>query len=76
LPNFSSLQSLPEVINNDPTVWLDGAEPANTCIPPSVAGNAPVQPCGIPTPKNTFESLKNIKIWSDHFLIFKKSERV
>jgi hypothetical protein len=23
------------VTDNDPTVWLDGARPANTCIPPS-----------------------------------------
>jgi len=23
-----------ESLNKDPTVWLDGASPANTCIPP------------------------------------------
>ncbi len=28
-------------LNKDPIVWLDGARPANTCIPPSFPGNAP-----------------------------------
>jgi hypothetical protein len=25
-------------LNKDPIVWLDGARPANTCIPPSSQG--------------------------------------
>jgi hypothetical protein len=33
------------------TVWLHGARPANTCIPPSFLGNVPMQLCSIPTPK-------------------------
>jgi hypothetical protein len=47
------------VLNKDPTVWLDGARPANTCITPSFLGNAPAQLCSVPTPKNTFASIKN-----------------
>ncbi len=27
-------------LNKDPTVWLDGASPANTCIPPSFQGTS------------------------------------
>jgi hypothetical protein len=26
------------VLNMDPTLWVDGARPANTCIPPSFLG--------------------------------------
>ncbi len=32
-----------EVLNKDPTVWLDGAGHANTSISPSFSGNAPVR---------------------------------
>jgi hypothetical protein len=31
------------ILNKDPTVWPDGARPANTCIPLSYPGNVPVQ---------------------------------
>jgi hypothetical protein len=31
--------------NKDPTVWLDGARPANTCIPPSFGWMVPTQLC-------------------------------
>ena len=47
------------VLNQDPTVWLDGARPANTFIPPSVLGNMPTQLSSVPTPKSTFASIKN-----------------
>jgi hypothetical protein len=46
-------------LKKDPTVWLDGAKPANTCITPSFLGNVPAQLCSVPTPKNTFASIKN-----------------
>jgi len=57
--------SLPLVIVlPDPTDWLDGARPANTCIPPSFPGNTPAQPCGIPNPKSYFiieqHDMKNV----------------
>jgi hypothetical protein len=29
------------VLNKDPAVWLGGARPANTCIPPSFLHNSP-----------------------------------
>ncbi len=49
------------VLNKSPTVWLDGARPANTCIPSSFLGNTPVQPRIISTPiaqsHNTFGGL-------------------
>ncbi len=46
------------VLNKDPTIWLDGARPANTCIPPSFPGNVPVQPSGAPTKKYVWEYMK------------------
>jgi hypothetical protein len=48
------------VLNKDLTVWLDGARPANTCIPPSFLGNVSAQPHGAPYPKNTFASIKKL----------------
>ncbi len=48
------------VPNKDPTVWLDGARPANTCIPPSFPGNLPMQPHNnIPTPNAQLQVYKN-----------------
>jgi hypothetical protein len=29
------------VLDKDPTVWLDGARPANTCLSPSFVGHVP-----------------------------------
>ncbi len=37
----------------DPTVWLDGASPANTCITPSFPWMAPAQLPGAPTNWNS-----------------------
>jgi hypothetical protein len=31
------------VLNRDPSVWLDGAIPANTCIPHPFPGSTPTQ---------------------------------
>jgi len=45
------------VINEDPSVWPDGARPANTCIPPSLPGNAPAWPRIIPNPQSTFATI-------------------
>ncbi len=38
------------VLDKDPTIWLDGARLADTCIPPSFPGNAHELPHGIPHP--------------------------
>ncbi len=40
--------------SKDPTVLLEGARPANTCIPPSSLRNVLVQPCGVVTQKYMF----------------------
>jgi hypothetical protein len=44
------------VHNENPTVGIEGARPANSCIPPSFPGSMSVY---LP-PKNTFESTKNL----------------
>ncbi len=46
------------VLNKDLSFWIDGAWPANTCIPPSIPGNATTQPSSITTPIITFKSIK------------------
>jgi len=48
------------VLNKDPTVGLDGARPANKCIPPSFLGNLPMQMHCMPTPKSTLSSIKKL----------------
>jgi hypothetical protein len=30
-------------INKDPTLWVDGARPINTCIPPTITWNMHAQ---------------------------------
>jgi hypothetical protein len=47
------------VLSKDPTVWLDGARPANTHIPLYFPGNMPAQPCSIPTTKKYICKYKN-----------------
>ncbi len=60
------------ILNMDPTVWLDGARHANTCIPPSFPRNAPAQQCSLLNPpKNTFASIKNCKIQWNHIFNLK-----
>jgi hypothetical protein len=46
------------VLNMDPTVWLDGVRPANTCIPPSFWGNASTQLCRVHTKKYVCDYIK------------------
>ncbi len=41
--SFSGWLFCSGVLKKDTTVWLDGARPVNTCIPPSILGNVPVQ---------------------------------
>jgi len=41
-------------LSQDPTVWLDGARPANTCIPFSFPGNMPTHLHGLSTPESMF----------------------
>jgi hypothetical protein len=45
------------VLNKDPTVWLDEAGPANTCIPPPSQGTHLKSYVRIPTPKSIFASI-------------------
>ncbi len=48
-----------QILNKTYIVRLDGARPANTCIPPYFPGNGPTQPHCIPNhPKSTFLNLK------------------
>ncbi len=58
LSNFLAYFAGQGALKKDLTVGLDGARPANTCIPPSFRGNGHVQLCSIPAPKNTFASIK------------------
>jgi hypothetical protein len=60
-----------KVLTTHLNVWLDGARPANTCIPPSLLGNMLVQPHGVSTPKNTFASIQN-RVIQLSYLIYKK----
>ncbi len=46
-----------QVLNKGHTVWLEGAIPANTCIPPSISGNVLFQLHGIPNTKSMFASI-------------------
>jgi hypothetical protein len=46
------------VLNMHPTVWLDGARPANTCIPPSYSGSHPRTHVAYPTPKIHLQAKK------------------
>jgi hypothetical protein len=48
------------VLNKDSTVWIDRDRQSNNCIPPSILGNMAAQLCSIPTPKNTFASVKKL----------------
>jgi len=60
----------------DPTVWLDGARPANTLIHPTVHGNVPAQLRSILAPKNTFASIRNYHKFGKIILfLFLKSQR-
>ncbi len=49
------------LLNEEPTVVSDEARPANNCIPLSFLGNVPIQLCRVPTPKNTFASIKKLE---------------
>jgi hypothetical protein len=60
-----------EVLYKGHIVLVDGARPANTCIPPSLVGNMPARQCGVLTPKGAFGSIKMIKFQQNHFFILK-----
>ncbi len=61
--------------NKDLTVWLDGVRTAYTCFPPSFPKNAPAQPHAIPTPKNTFASLKQLSKFCKIILLLKNQRK-
>jgi hypothetical protein len=62
------------VLNKGLTVWLDGARPANTCIPCSFPVNATTQPCGEPNPKNKFARKNNYQNLTKSLFIEKKNK--
>jgi hypothetical protein len=64
LPNdfLSNFSCRAGVLNKDPTVWLYGARPANTCILPSFSGNTPALLHGIPTTKVCLQIFKKMLI--------------
>ncbi len=64
-----------KVLTTHPTVRLDGARLANTCIPPSLLGNMLVQLHGVSTPKNTFASIQNRVIQLNNLIYKKKTEK-
>ncbi len=59
------------VLNEDPKVWLDGAGPANTCIPPSFLGNVPVLPHAVLThPQSMYANIQKIKLMNCISMIY------
>jgi hypothetical protein len=58
----------------DPTIWLDGAGPANNCIPPSILGNMCAQLCSVQTLKIHLQ-VKIAKSYEMTFYKLKKSEK-
>jgi hypothetical protein len=63
-------------LNKDPTVWLDGARPVNTCIPPSFEENMPMQLQGVPRLKNTFTSIKELAKFSEIFKYLREFDKL
>jgi hypothetical protein len=61
------------VLNKDPTVLLNGARPANTCIPPSFPGNAPAHPNRVPNPKSTLASMLKLKVLNHKSTLYDSS---
>jgi hypothetical protein len=61
------------VLNKVPTVLLNGARPANTCIPPSFPGNAPAHPCRVPNPKSTFARMLKLKVLNHKSTLYDSS---
>jgi len=58
LPMFMATFASQGVLNKHPSVWLNAAKPANTCIPPSFLGTRLTSP-QYTHPKNMFQSTKN-----------------
>jgi hypothetical protein len=50
------------VLDKDPNIWLGGARPSNTCIPPSFLGSMFPQLHGKPIPNKTFERYIKIEV--------------
>jgi len=76
--SFSGWLFCSGVLKKDTTVWLDGARPVNTCIPPFILGNVPVQQQCTHKQKYVCEYVKLIfaslkeflsisKIWWQHY---------
>ncbi len=65
-------------LNKDPTVWLDGARPANTCAPSSFLGECTCATVWLTHLKNMFASIEiSAKFGKNNFILFLKiRERV
>ncbi len=63
-------------LNKAPPVWLDGARPSSTCIPPSFLENMLEHARQTPNFKNTFKFKKLAKFRDITFLLKKTIERV
>ncbi len=77
LPNFSIWLCRQGFFNKDPIVWLDGARPANICIPSSFLGMH-LRNCAVhPAPKIFLQVFKNEQNSVNlHFLFQKISGKV
>jgi hypothetical protein len=73
LSNFSGQLCRPGVLDKDLIVWLNGATPANTCIPPSILGTCLHSHTAYP-PQKMFVRIKNRFIWGNHFKIKNKQK--
>ncbi len=63
--NYPASFASQQVLNKDPTVWLDGARPDSTSIPPSFYWNTPMQLHVALNPKNTFASIEKLAKFSE-----------
>ncbi len=60
----------------DPTVRLDGARPANTCIQPSFPRNVPVQQCSLLKPPKIHLQVIKISKFNDITFLIKKFNEI
>ncbi len=62
-------------VNSDLTVWIDGARPYNTCIPPSFPANTLAQPRCILTPKIDLHGFKKLAKFNEISFFYFKNQR-
>jgi hypothetical protein len=62
----------PGVLNEDPTIWLDGAKLAKTCTPLPSWGKYPLSCIAYSPQKNVCKYKKLSKFYEISFLLIKK----